>query len=648
MASLVNAAKERQYKPQLVSLMKFLDGRTDYDRNSVFARNRLLQITPEDLLRKFNNDVWGTPNPPANHDITPLKRCSTIKGAKKAISYYMPNNMMVWNEERRSGNPTRSRLVNDLIQLLLRLETRRQGARSQVRRAFNDGDFRQLRRMLKEDTEDIKKFGIPAFNNMQFHLIARIDDTANMKMQNLKQHPNFDFALKVKLNWSKNVREERDAPFQSVLASNDHTYCVILGLAVWHELFLGMSPNANNTPYLFSFNADVTVPKGANKSKNFVAKALRDILRTEEFRSVAVDDNDDEDNTGSHSTRKYAASEARNSGGSKDETDLRGRWKCRRVSDTYANVELPYPDAKMASYLCKGGPIRYAVVDPNVTDDWLVQHVAMNVKKRFNNAICLVLAKALLWACFAQEDEVPPTIRRRIRNSYAHLPNFQGNPVKKIPIVITGDQGRVFMDDIPEEMQGHGGTGAANFVDRPVREQLLALHSTVTSLRRGITTVTDKVEQTRVEQKRQFTTIKTSIQRISNTPARLIGGGTNAAPRHNANNALTMAVAATGRPAVLSMPRDLYQRWNEFIQGNNGNKPASQFTARERGRFKHKYTRRKVFWDHIQLMVLSGLSINVAIDRMYEVYGREKSVTAILNSLRRDRNANNLHVSLRV
>jgi len=47
------------------------------------------------------------------------------------------------------------------------------------------------------------KFGIPALNNLQYHLIAKIDDTTQIKMENVKAHPTFDFCVKVKLNWSK-------------------------------------------------------------------------------------------------------------------------------------------------------------------------------------------------------------------------------------------------------------------------------------------------------------------------------------------------------------------------------------------------------------------------------------------------------------
>ena len=53
---------------------------------------------------------------------------------------------------------------------------------------------------------------------------------------------------------------------------------------------------------------------------------------------------------GSHSVRKISASECCGKGASKDEKDLRGRWKSTGcVSDVYDDIELPYPDAKVAA-----------------------------------------------------------------------------------------------------------------------------------------------------------------------------------------------------------------------------------------------------------------------------------------------------------
>ena len=63
---------------------------------------------------------------------------------------------------------------------------------------------------------------------------------------------------------------------------------------------------------------------------------------------------------GNHSIRKFAATHTRKCGCTRNKKDIRGRWKsCKRVLDVYDDVELTYPDAKMANKLCIGGPCYY-------------------------------------------------------------------------------------------------------------------------------------------------------------------------------------------------------------------------------------------------------------------------------------------------
>ena len=72
-------------------------------------------------------------------------------------------------------------------------------------------------------------------------------------------------------------------------------------------------------------------------------------------------------NLSSHSWRKRGSNNTRKAGATRDEKDHRGRWKGKkRVSDCYDNVELPWPDVKMAGLLCPGGPCKY-VIDKDVT-----------------------------------------------------------------------------------------------------------------------------------------------------------------------------------------------------------------------------------------------------------------------------------------
>jgi hypothetical protein len=105
---------------------------------------------------------------------------------------------------------------------------------------------------------------------------------------------------------------------------------------------------------------------------------------------------------GTHSIRKYASTHARKNGCSKDEKDIHGRWmKGKRISDVYDDIELLFPDAKVAGKLCIGEPCKYVIRDGSgVTDAFLLQHVVPNIQKRFSADVALVLAKPLLWMIF--------------------------------------------------------------------------------------------------------------------------------------------------------------------------------------------------------------------------------------------------------
>ena len=135
--------------------------------------------------------------------------------------------------------------------------------------------------ILKEDGNDIIwKYGIPAMMNFQFHLISRIDCATQAQIANLKPHNHFDFVLKTKLNWSKNVLEERDAPWQAVVASIDSQFCVHILLTLWLEVYMEVSPTTQLTPYLFAFSDHTEIPSGGNKAKAIV----QNVYQTEVFK----------------------------------------------------------------------------------------------------------------------------------------------------------------------------------------------------------------------------------------------------------------------------------------------------------------------------------------------------------------------------
>ena len=112
----------------------------------------------------------------------------------------------------------------------------------------------------------------------------------------------------------------------------------------------------------------------------------------------------------------------------KDEKDIRGRWKGQgRVSDVYDDVELPYPDAKVAAILCGGGPCYYTTnprFDTAMVDQFVLSHVAPNVtRKRLPESACLVVGRALLWLIFSPvvDEYVPNEMKERVLLDWAHV-----------------------------------------------------------------------------------------------------------------------------------------------------------------------------------------------------------------------------------
>jgi hypothetical protein len=197
----------------------------EYKYEREYTDAELREVTPTELMRWLNVRTFGVVHGRGTDvaSIRPLVRANTLAFWKKALSFYMPDRLHGWRSGRNDGNPTKSAEVNDFIKNVKRLETRKQGAKSQTRRPMKESEFRRLHQIFKsfgrENSSIIWKYGMPALCNFQFHMIARIDDTTQVILEHIRVHDNFENALKTRLNWSKNVQDERDAPWQVVLAS---------------------------------------------------------------------------------------------------------------------------------------------------------------------------------------------------------------------------------------------------------------------------------------------------------------------------------------------------------------------------------------------------------------------------------------------
>lgn len=638
-----------QYKPYLVQFMSFRDGR-NYQKDDIFSNEELASITPQQLVRFMRLKVYGTPDPPI--DANPTEgRASSLLFIKKAISFFMPNRLMKYNELANPpvGNPTMSAPVNDLIKLVKRKEVRKQGKPSQARKPFEAPEFEKVIDILEDlDDEETRCFA-SAIYRFQVAMIGRIDDCAKTISSNLRRNfQHSEYSILTQMCWSKNIHEERDAPEQILLGASDPKYCVFLGLSTWMEYALKKHGKGD---FLFNYKAkqcSIQIKESADSN-------LKRVLQHPDFHAVEVSVG----NKGTHSIRKFATTYGRRNGCSKDDIDLRARWKGgqRRMQDGYASVTLPFPDAKVAAALCKGGPIHYNVKQNScITKEWILEHVVPNIFSSYDEYVAIILGRALLWRIFDSEQSkvVPRIICEQVKAAYSDLGSrnmleLGENPVKKEPLAVTGDDAQVYIDLLlfsEENRNDRDSTQAVIHTGRATsrmeHQQMNYFNSLLLHLRQDNAEIKTELSRNYERQNRILQIMNRNIKQIMRNPAL-----SHSQVRHvNADENNAINPVSDINATLSNMPRTLHELWNEYEFGSGRSKPAKHFTASERGKCRYAYHRRKVVWDQVADMVRRGWDAADACNELYNVYGHRSSVTCIINQMRRDRK-NGGHPSLR-
>ena len=512
-----------------------------------------------------------------------------------------------------------------------------------------------------------QRYGLRALVNFQFHLIARVDDSTQVVLDHVRVHDHFAHCLKTRLNWSKNVMDERDAPWQIVLGSVDPIYCVLCSLGLWLEVNIAMYPPATNSPYLFCFCDDVQIPEGGQKAKGKIQRILTKMFKLAEFMK-----NDGFGllmGLGSHSIRKFAATYARRCGITKDEKDIRGRWKSiGRVSDVYDDVELPYPDAKVAEKLCGGGACFYLPnprFDIAMMNTFVLSNVVPNVKKRLPESTCLVLGRALLWLIFlpVADEYIPVEMKERVVSEWVHVRgdidegDEEVNPIIQTAVTVSGDHGAVFIDTVggvAGEAGAGAGAGGVGGTNVSLRNQLIGVQSCLLSMRQENLELRNAINTLKVNMEQNLQMINGNIGRLAMRPVGVRNATATAAvlgpvpPQQQQHDAAAAGVGdhAMMLATLMPTPRSLHDLWQEFQHGVGGRKAARLFSYSERGRSKHRYHRRKIVWDLIAGLVRQGQTAEAGIDRIYAVYGGQTSVTNIINGIKRDKKNGTLSPNL--
>ena len=630
----------------------------NYPKEYRFSDEELGTITPDDIYRWMCLKAYHKYDPlPTDRPM--YARSSSLSYWKKAISYYMPNGNVSWNSLANPpfGNPTKSKEVNDLVKGVRKMETRKQGKKSRADRAMEPSEFEQSISLLEGTQNYDARYRYTAMLKTQFHFIARGDDIAHMKKENIEQSAVYPWTITGRLRWSKNVLDERDCPKQIILGADDPRYCVPLALSIFEESWIERGGGTEG-PWLFcdgdgtgyvdvapggdsddddndeggDGNGQVDPRKDsidAIRTKESCGRALRNhVFRNEAFIRAPFPEP-----LGMHSVRKYGTTWPRRRGILKDFIDHRARWKSRgRMQDRYADVDLPWLDIKTANALCIGGAVKYKVKEGcGISDQWIAQNVAPGIASQFNAAVAAILGKSLMWAVFDPEisSAVPASIRQRVVAAYntlgedARLADDQ-NPIAKVPLVCYENDGVVAIDEVPNEALGLApGAGAGAGGHEPIGWRN-AMYVKVSNLEQRMIVVQNNQASHHNAIESRLRSLETNTGRIALQPVvRPVRG----AGEDGGGN--------VGAATLSKCPRNLYVLWQEYQFGLGGRKPARLFTSVERGRVKFKYSRRKIIWSAIDRMVRSGDTAQVAIDRIYEVYGR-LTVSAMAVAMRED------------
>jgi hypothetical protein len=128
---------------------------------------------------------------------------------------------------------------------------------------------------------------------------------------------------------------------------------------------------------------------------------------------------------GSHSLCKGPSTYASRFGLLRDWISLHGCWRGKmKQVNTNIDVDVPFPDAKVASVLCGPcGPCKYASKEGVELDDEFLVSLAPQCAKAFSRDVAIILARSLLWAvCEPETVEVhnvavsicPSDLRKKI------------------------------------------------------------------------------------------------------------------------------------------------------------------------------------------------------------------------------------------
>ena len=186
--------------------------------------------------------VCGKTDPGINDK--PKVRSRTIRNWKKFISCFV-NLELKWNIIAETGNPTQSKKINALIKSVIKHEIWGNGADSKKSRHFMEDKFKEILKFVPPSEDRWR-----AMLNCQHQFVGRMDDTAHAKKENLKASTRFKGHLTTKISWSKDVKNNTNSPWHTLLPDMNTEAHPHLSLAIFLERWLECG-NGATSQWLF-------------------------------------------------------------------------------------------------------------------------------------------------------------------------------------------------------------------------------------------------------------------------------------------------------------------------------------------------------------------------------------------------------------
>ena len=208
-----NTSKQQNWT-YFLQFMRWLHS-TNYGKDISFTNDQLNAITPDDVVRYMKFKVYGDANADEDQAYPTEGRSSSLEQYKKSISKFMLSSYP-YNDEHNTGNPTRSKRVNTIVNIVKKCEVQGNGKESQARKPFNEKEFVRIMNILEQSDNVANRLFCSAVYRYQLAMGARIDDTFKLSKRNIKANtdPTLEsLSLVTKLCWSKNVMDEQDGTF---------------------------------------------------------------------------------------------------------------------------------------------------------------------------------------------------------------------------------------------------------------------------------------------------------------------------------------------------------------------------------------------------------------------------------------------------